>query len=194
MRVARRTASASAKAPVERGQFDLATGTGAPAPDMAASLVGAAVASARGHVEQGPGRAWLQASPVRPIRPLRRYAARVCVGRTSRRDAVGNHQPAGDVRASTFVLGALIFRGKPVSRQGEFEPTARRSSFRHGASKSAFSNAPVELVRLTTKSPIQHQPDGASHQRQSHHRVERTQPPAACQPPPDPGSEDDPSM
>ena len=114
MTVARATVTL-ANALVGGGHFDLAAGTGAPAPDMAASLVGAAVASARGHVEQGPGRAWLRASPVRPIRPLRRYAAQVCVGRTSRRDAVGNHQPAGEVRASTFVLGAVIFSGKPVS-------------------------------------------------------------------------------
>ena len=115
MRVARRGASANSMAPVEGSQFDLAAGTGAPAPDMAASFVGAAVASAGGHVEQDPGIAWGQAGLVRPIRPLRRYAVpSMCRSHLwARRSGEIRPRLAGDLRASRFILGAVIFSGKP---------------------------------------------------------------------------------
>ena len=87
--------------------------------------------------------------------------------------------------------------GRAASATTGFSENGSYSGSRSGAVSAhagrLFAGGPPKALQHR-ESAVQSEPDGTSHQRESHHGVERPQPPATCQPLPDPCAEDDPSM
>lgn len=138
-------------------------------------------------------------SPAAPSSALRLWVHRElhCAGTRDRqipriRTPEGKHLPT--IRGAT---GARKVHGNALSLAVAGDPPTMP-----GAPRAVRARAPTvrraakggSPARLPQQSAIQSQPDGASHESESHRGVEGPQPPAACQPLPDTGAEDDPSM